>query len=71
MYPSQELDRFQLRLPPGLRDQIRIRAAIGRRSMNAEFLVLIERGIAADNSRQVQPLDQPIETAASMLQNVE
>lgn len=52
MYPSHELDRFQLRLPAGLRDKIRVRAALSRRTMNAEFLVLIERGIAAEKDPQ-------------------
>jgi hypothetical protein len=63
--------QFKIRMPEVLRERVRMHAAYSRRSMTQEFIMLIERGLAANEMRQVQPLDQPIETAASMLQNVE
>jgi plasmid stability protein len=37
-YPSEEAERFQIRLPDGFRDQIRIAAEANHRSMNAEII---------------------------------
>lgn len=37
-YPSEAADRFQIRLPDGLRDEIRTSAAANGRSMNAEIV---------------------------------
>lgn len=41
VYPSTVADRFQLRLPPGLRDRIEQEALKNGRSMNAEFIARI------------------------------
>lgn len=38
-------DQFMLRLPAGLRGKLKVAAAHGRRSLNAEIINLIERGI--------------------------
>lgn len=43
-------DQFPLRLPNGMRSDLKIRAAQNRRTMNAELLVLIEVGIAATSA---------------------
>lgn len=43
MYPSQTSDRFQVRLPDGLRDAIKIAAAQNRRSMNSEIVFHLEK----------------------------
>lgn len=37
-YPSQLAERFQIRMPEGLRDEIRISADLNGRSMNAEII---------------------------------
>lgn len=37
-YPSELAERFQVRLPEGLRDRIRIAAEDNNRSMNAEIV---------------------------------
>lgn len=37
-YPSEEAERFQIRLPDGFRDQIRAAAEANHRSMNAEII---------------------------------
>ena len=41
-YPSQLAERFQVRMPTGLRDRIAKAAAQNRRSMNAEILDTLE-----------------------------
>jgi len=41
-YPSQLADRFQVRMPDGLRDRIREAAEANSRSMNAEIVARLE-----------------------------
>jgi hypothetical protein len=41
-YPSDEQDKFMLRLPLGMRDKIKSAAASNNRSMNAEILALLQ-----------------------------
>ncbi len=41
-YPSQLAERFQIRLPDGLRDRIRDASAANNRSMNAEIVAALE-----------------------------
>jgi hypothetical protein len=40
-------DQFIVRFPVGMRDELKRLANSNRRSMNAELLLLIERGMAA------------------------
>ena len=47
MYPSQTADRMNIRLPDGLRDELKVRAAMNRRSMNAEVIFHLERALAS------------------------
>lgn len=42
-HPSGRFDQFNLRLPDGMRDQIKVNAALNRRSMNAEVIYCLER----------------------------
>lgn len=42
-YPSQLAERFQIRLPPGLRDRIKTYAEAHGRSMNTEIVRILER----------------------------
>lgn len=42
-FPSQQLEKFVLRLPDGLRDRIKDKAHDNNRSMNAEIVQLLER----------------------------
>ena len=44
---GRKSDQFPLRLPDGMRQELKIRAASNRRTMNAEMLCLIEAGMAA------------------------
>lgn len=42
-YPSELAERFQVRLPPGLRDRIKAAAERNNRSMNSEIVSKLER----------------------------
>ncbi|WP_109706361.1 Arc family DNA-binding protein [Falsochrobactrum shanghaiense] len=42
-YPSELAERFQIRLPPGLRDRIKVYAEAHGRSMNTEIVRILER----------------------------
>lgn len=42
-YPSQNQDKFVLRLPDGMRDRIKAAAEASGRSMNAEIVSTLER----------------------------
>jgi hypothetical protein len=44
---SDELPKFMLRLPDGLRGRIKALAAANRRSMNAEIVVALEEHLGA------------------------
>lgn len=41
-FPSEAADRFQVRLPAGLREQIKADAEAAGRSMNAEIVMRLE-----------------------------
>jgi hypothetical protein len=41
-YPSQLAERFQIRMPDGLRDKIRAAAEENKRSMNTEIIARLE-----------------------------
>lgn len=41
-YPSELADRFQVRMPAGMRDRIKAAADANNRSMNAEILMRLE-----------------------------
>ena len=43
-FPSNEADRFQVRLPDGLRDRIKDDAAANNRSMNSEIVARLIGG---------------------------
>jgi len=41
-FPSDFADRFQVRMPPGLRDRLKSQAEANKRSMNAEIVARLE-----------------------------
>ncbi|MDP3627111.1 MAG: Arc family DNA-binding protein [Hydrogenophaga sp.] len=54
-YPSETADRFILRFNvDGLRKQLKVRAAQNERTLNAEILYLIKRGLEADQPQGVK-----------------
>ncbi|EAS9364471.1 TPA: Arc family DNA-binding protein [Escherichia coli] len=56
-FPSHEMDRFNIRLPAGMRDAIALRAKENGRSMNTELVFIIDDALKSpvpaevDNSR--------------------
>jgi len=57
-YPSQLAERFQIRMPDGLREQIRRHAEANKRSMNAEIISLLEMALwEADYDRVTSGLE--------------
>lgn len=53
-YPSQLADRFQIRMPEGLRDRIRASAEANNRSMNAEILARLEGSYESGQHQQAK-----------------
>lgn len=49
--PSQVAPRFIIRFPDGLREQLKLRAAENDRSMNAEIVRLIKKGIEVEDRK--------------------
>lgn len=41
-YPSEQADKFLLRLPDGMRDRLKAEAEANKRSMNAEIVARLE-----------------------------
>ncbi|EJO1602144.1 Arc family DNA-binding protein, partial [Salmonella enterica] len=56
-FPSHEMDRFNIRLPAGMREAIALRAKENGRSMNTELVFIIDEALKSpipadvDNSR--------------------
>ncbi len=49
-FPSHEMDRFNIRLPAGMRDAIAERAKRNGRSMNSEIVQILEDALNAENT---------------------
>ncbi|MBY3119949.1 Arc family DNA-binding protein [Rhizobium laguerreae] len=45
--PGRGADQVMLRLPDGMRDKLKARAAANRRSMNSEIIVCLEKAVAS------------------------
>lgn len=50
-FPSELAERFQVRMPLGMRDRIKAAAEANNRSMNAELLATLTRGYPPPRSR--------------------
>lgn len=51
-FPSQEMDRFNVRLPNGMRDAIAERAKANGRSMNSEIIQILEDALDGNSSAE-------------------
>ncbi|MEH3117113.1 MAG: Arc family DNA-binding protein [Methylorubrum populi] len=51
-YPSQLADRFQVRMPPGLRERIARAAMYSGRSMNTEIVQVLEKHFPPEPTEQ-------------------
>lgn len=49
-YPSETADRFQVRLPDGMRDRIKAAADANNRSMNAEIVARLDSTLRNDSA---------------------
>ncbi len=55
-YPGQTADKFMLRLPDGMRDEIKEMSARNRRSMNAEIVLMLEKQIRTLETQKADAL---------------
>ena len=67
-------DQFQLRLPDGLKDRIKIAAEANNRSINAEIVATLE-GVYPDDGltvtyRTLKPVSFSVETLQTWIQEV-
>lgn len=63
----QEADKFIVRLPPGLRDSLKARAAGNNRSMNAEILAILGAAMGDQSSLGGSPVEALLKEAADRL----
>lgn len=49
-YPSEEADKYIVRFPPGMRDQLKESAKANGRTMNAEIVARLEQTLKGDSS---------------------
>lgn len=54
-YPSEEAERFQVRMPPGLRDRIKLAASKNKRAMNTEIVARLEQSFLV----KIEDLKEP------------
>jgi len=52
LYPSEQAERFIVRFPEGMRDEIKELAEKNRRSMNAEIVAWLEKGLEQQNQQK-------------------
>ncbi|PHM46623.1 Arc family DNA-binding protein [Xenorhabdus miraniensis] len=74
-YPSQEMDRFNVRMPAGMRDEITKIAEKNGRSMNTEIVMMLQEAIDsarnADSSHQNVTLVNGSDTASTISINID
>ena len=58
-FPSQEMDRFNVRLPSGMREAIAERAKRNGRSMNSEIVQILQDALDSDGKGIRLLPDQP------------
>lgn len=73
-FPSDLADRFQVRMPNGLRDRLRDAAEANKRSMNAEIIARLEESFAAPapasvDTKRLQTLIDTLLEAVEMHQD--
>ncbi|MFD1482995.1 Arc family DNA-binding protein [Paracoccus nototheniae] len=70
--PSKQLDQFVVRLPDGMRDQIKYAAELNNRSMNAEIVARLEgsfdpRSIKVFDARSIYEARRAVKDIAEMV----
>lgn len=75
-FPSAKQDQFVVRLPDGMRDQIKYAAELNNRSMNAEIVARIEqsfdpRSIKVFDARSIYEARRAVKDIAEMVRSPE
>ncbi|SMC70553.1 Arc-like DNA binding domain-containing protein [Fulvimarina manganoxydans] len=65
---AAEYDQFQVRLPPGMRDQIKAASEANNRSMNAEVVARLEESLSGKNLQVIEALATAYGTTYSRLE---
>lgn len=55
-FPSQLMDKFNLRLPNGMRDAVAKRAERNGRSMNSEIIAIIDTALNNNNHENINEI---------------
>ncbi|EPN1383135.1 TPA: Arc family DNA-binding protein [Providencia stuartii] len=58
-YPSQTQDKFTVRFPDGMRDEIAKRAEANGRSMNSEIVQILQDALNNDDISNIEDCDKP------------
>lgn len=66
-YPSELADRFQVRMPEGLRDRIAKAAEANNRSMNAEIVARLEGSFSGTSAEAKEIAEIAAKTAIDSL----
>ncbi|ENX5419303.1 Arc family DNA-binding protein [Proteus mirabilis] len=56
-YPSQTQDKFTVRFPDGMRDEIAKRAEANGRSMNSEIVQILQDALNSDDISNIEDCD--------------
>lgn len=65
--PSRSADQFVVRLPEGLRDTLKARAASNSRSMNAEIVAILGAAIGDDSSLSAASVETLLKAVADRM----
>jgi len=65
--PSRSADQFVVRLPEGLRDTLKARAASNNRSMNAEIVDILGAAIGGDSSLSAASVENLLKAVADRM----
>lgn len=65
-YPSEEADKYIVRFPPGMRDQLKESARANNRTMNAEIVARLEQSFAATSASSGDTLTQAVQELQSL-----
>ena len=63
----QDADKFIVRLPPGLRDALKARAAGNNRSMNAEIVAILGAAIGDESSLGAASVESLLKAVADRM----
>ena len=68
--PSRQLDKFMVRFPPGMRDEVARAAQENNRSMNAEVVARLARSLDVDRRLREISKGDPIRTIVATTEDM-